>query len=137
MAYYNYKADITADLIGAVLRAVQAGGDVWGIGDNVFPMIAPQGTTGTIVVIRQQDETVDRSKMGITRTAGVFKIHVLGDDWTGVKDAAVAIAKALEGATIGQKCVAEMDGMAQDWSDGKYVATATINVIDKQPGSWL
>lgn len=133
MGYDNWKAGVTAELIAAVLAAVKSSGDAWGIGGNVFPMIAPQGTTGMIVVVRQEDERVERSKMGITRTVGVFKVHVLGDGWSAAKDAAVAIASSLDGSAVGEKCVAEADGMEQGWDDGKYVATATINVKDRQP----
>lgn len=117
---YRFKAALMPQLIEAARAAL---GGTWG----VFPVIAPQGTTGGVVVVRQEGERVERSKMGIARTVGRFRLYALADSYSDALAAAVELAAALDGELVGGVPCRVAD-MAQDFTDGRAAVSVAVDM---------
>lgn len=117
---YTFKAALMPQLIEAAREAL---GGAWG----VFPVIAPQGTTGGVVVVRQEGETVERCKMGIARTVGRFRLYALADSYSDALAAAHTMAQELDGASVDfQPC--RVANFAQDFVDGRAAVSVAVDI---------
>ena len=130
MTYDNYKINAMPALITAIKAALAADEATRAMSGNVYPIIAPFDTDGGVVVVRQQGETPERSKFGIARTTGHYRAYCTSDDYTEATTAAAAIARAIEGATLGDGRRTWYAGTQQDIIDGRPVAAIDIDVTD-------
>lgn len=134
--YDNYKAMLLPALVEAIkadITAIASEDETkdYGFGDRVFPLVAPAGTQGNIIVLQQADETAERSAMGIARTIGFFEVYVIADDYNQALGMAGMLAVLLEGKIIQDEkgyAQARFAGMKQTYNESKYIITLTVKL---------
>ena len=67
------------------------------IGDRIFPIMAPEDTSGMYVIYQRDQYSVDRSKMGPVMDKCQVYIDVIGPDYDSTQELAERIFTALDG----------------------------------------
>lgn len=108
-------------------RLVETVKGLAGTGWGVYPLIAPVGTTGDVIVVRQEGETVERCKMGISRTVGRFRCYVLSEGYTAALGCAMSLAEGIETLLVGGEPV-RIEGIEQDFTDGRAAVVLIVEI---------
>lgn len=97
------------------------------VGDKVFPLFAPEGTEGDIVLYTRDEYSLDYSKMGITSQLCNVYINVVSSDYDRGQDIAELIFNILQGDFSDGLKIRMLDS-TEDYADKKYIQVLLFSI---------
>lgn len=100
------------------------------VGDNIFPLIAPENTYGDFIFYFRGDYKKEEVKWGVFKDLATLNINVVSDDY----DNSVEIAKAIDNCLTGTKSIdgrqvrIKLTSSQELYEDDKYIQTLTFEI---------
>lgn len=91
------------------------------VGDNVFPLVADEGTEGDYITLQRDGFIQDTTKMGVARRDPYVYVCVVSADSQRSQDIAGLVVKALEGRYTDPKMEIRLEDDTEEYEAGKYI----------------
>ena len=119
--------------IGSIVREILLGNaDLYAlVGEDIFPIVAPEGTLGNFIVYRRDKYSKEYSKMGVTDDICHLLITAIADNYDTALEMAVLLDNTLTGKHItseGQNFVMKLIDSSEDFGDNKYAETLLFEI---------
>ena len=89
------------------------------VGDNVFPLVADEGTEGDYITLQRDGFIQDTTKMGVARRDPYVYVCVVSADSQRSQDIAGLVVKALEGRYTDLEI--RLGDDTEEYEAGKYI----------------
>ena len=119
------KFKVTNEVRGILLNTP---GIVDLVEDKVFPLTAPKNTKGDFIIYQRDEDSVDRSKMGMVIQKCRVYINAVSDDYERSQELAALIHEALEGDFSGPDMQIRLEDSTEDYEDGKYIQVLLFSI---------
>lgn len=119
--------------IGSIVREILLGNAdlVALVGEDIFPIVAPEGTLGNFIVYRRDKYSKEYSKMGVTDDICELIVTAIADDY----DTALEIAILLDNTLTGKHVTSDGEGFTmklidsgEAFGDNKYAETLLFEI---------
>ena len=91
------------------------------VGDNVFPLVADEGTEGDYITLQRDGFIQDTTKMGVARRDPYVYVCVVSADSQRSQDIAGLVVKALEGRYTDPEMEIRLEDDTEEYEAGKYI----------------
>ena len=91
------------------------------VGDNVFPLVADEGTEGDYITLQRDGFIQDTTKMGVARRDPYVYVCVVSADSQRSQDIAGLVVKALEGRSTDPEMEIRLEDDTEEYEAGKYI----------------
>ena len=91
------------------------------VGDNVFPLVADEGTEGDYITLQRDGFIQDTTKMGVARRDPYVYVCVVSADSQRSQDIAGLVVKALEGRYTDPEMEISLEDDTEEYEAGKYI----------------
>ena len=91
------------------------------VGDNVFPLVADEGTEGDYITLQRDGFIQDTTKMGVARRDPYVYVCVVSADSQRSQDIAGLVVKALEGRYTEPEMEIRLEDDTEEYEAGKYI----------------
>ena len=91
------------------------------VGDNVFPLVADEGTEGDYITLQRDGFIQDTTKMGVARRDPYVYVCVVSADSQRSQDIAGLVVKALEGRYTDPEMEIRQEDDTEEYEAGKYI----------------
>ena len=91
------------------------------VGDNVFPLVADEGTEGDYITLQRDGFIQDTTKMGVARRDQYVYVCVVSADSQRSQDIAGLVVKALEGRYTDPEMEIRLEDDTEEYEAGKYI----------------
>ena len=91
------------------------------VGDNVFPLVADEGTEGDYITLQRDGFIQDTTKMGVARRDPYVYVCVVSADSQRSQDIAGLVVKALEGRYTDPEMEIRLEDDTEEYETGKYI----------------
>lgn len=91
------------------------------VGDNVFPLVADEGTEGDYITLQRDGFIQDTTKMGVARRDPYVCVCVVSADSQRSQDIAGLVVKALEGRYTDPEMEIRLEDDTEEYEAGKYI----------------
>ncbi|MEG1546179.1 MAG: DUF3168 domain-containing protein [Bacteroides sp.] len=98
------------------------------VGDNIFPLIAKEGTVGDFIIYQRDSYEKEYTKMGICEEKCNVHIDIVSDDYDRSQELACLVNETLEGEFNNPKIVVKLLDSTEDFSDGKYIQVLLFSI---------
>lgn len=119
------KLLVTTDVV-AILKASTKITDI--VGDNIFPLIAEEGTTGDYILYKREKYDAEWNKMGKTSDKCEVYINVVSDNYERGKIVAAAVQDALEGSFSSPDMTIRLLDSTEDYMDKKFIQVLLFSI---------
>lgn len=96
------------------------------IGENIFPLIAPEDTQGSFIIYKRDEYSKNYTKDGIYRENCVIYITVVSDTYDEAQKIAIMINDLLEG--YGQTFKIKLTDSTEDYEDNKFIQVLQFTI---------
>jgi hypothetical protein len=90
------------------------------VGNKIYPLIAPDGTSGDFIVYQRDGNSESESKMGVSDIEATVFIIIVSDNYKHSQDMAMAAYKCLDGTYSGDIREIRLQDSTEDLADRKY-----------------
>lgn len=120
--------DITTEVRGILLsdKAVRTY-----IGNKVFPVFAPEGTQGDLIIYFRDKYEIDRTQMGIAQQQCNIYLGIVSDSYDRSQVIAESVFHALEGDFRNPDMSVHLIDSTEDSVDGKYLQLLLFNIKER------
>ncbi len=98
------------------------------VGDKIYPLVAPQGTSGDFIAVQRDGYRREDTKMGIALQASVFFTTAVSEDYDRSLAIAEAIYDALEGDHPEYESRIRMEDYGEEYIDSKFLQVLKFNL---------
>ena len=98
------------------------------VGDNVFPLVADEGTEGDYITLQRDGFIQDTTKMGVARRDPYVYVCVVSADSQRSQDIAGLVVKALEGRSTDPEMEIRLEDDTEEYEAGKYIQVMKLLV---------
>lgn len=98
------------------------------VGNKIFPLVAPQDTSGDFIAVQRDGYRREDTKMGIALQASVFFITIVSEDYDRSLTIADAVYDALEGSHPQYEMRVKMLDYGEEYMDSKYLQVLKFNL---------
>lgn len=98
------------------------------VGNRIYPLVAPQGSTGDFIAVQRDGYRRDDTKMGIALQASVFYTTAVSEDYDRSLNIADAIYDALEGDHSQHNLRIRLEDYGEEYVDSKYLQVLKFNL---------
>lgn len=91
------------------------------VGDNVFPLVADEGTEGDYITLQRDGFIQDTTKMGVARRDPYVYVCVVSADSQRSQDIAKLISEAVEGEFADPDMEIRLEDDTEEYEAGKYI----------------
>ena len=98
------------------------------VGDKIYPLVAPQGTSGDCIAVQRDGYRREGTKMGIALQASVFFTTAVSEDYDRSLAIAEAIYDALEGDHPEYESRIRMEDYGEEYIDSKFLQVLKFNL---------
>lgn len=119
------KLLVTTDIV-AILKTVPQITDV--IGDKIYPLMSPPGTTGDFILYKREKYDANWNKMGKTSDKCEVYINVISDNYERCQRVAAAVQDVLEGSFSNPDMTIRLLDSTEDYNDKKYVEILLFSI---------
>lgn len=101
------------------------------VGNNIFPIVAPEDTTGDFIVYRRMQYSKQTVKMGVYQDTCMIAVVALSDNYDKSVELASKIDNALTGKRLlenGYKLQLELTDSTEMYEDNKYIQTIIFTI---------
>lgn len=98
------------------------------VGNKIYPLVAPQGTSGDFIAVQRDGYRREDTKMGIALQASVFFTTVVSEDYDRSLAIAEAIYDALEGDHPEYESRIRMEDYGEEYVDSKFLQVLKFNL---------
>lgn len=119
------KLLVTTDVV-AILKDSTKITDI--VGDNIFPLIAEEGTTGDYILYKREKYDAEWNKMGKTSDKCEVYINVVSDNYERGKIVAAAVQDALEGSFSSPDMTIRLLDSTEDYMDKKFIQVLLFSI---------
>ena len=99
------------------------------VGDNVFPLVADEGTEGDYITLQRDGFIQDTTKMGVARRDPYVYVCVVSADSQRSQDIAKLISEAVEGEFADPDMEIRLEDDTEEYEAGKYIQVMKFLVI--------
>lgn len=119
------KLLVTTDVV-AILKDSTKITDI--VGDNIFPLVAEEGTTGDYILYKREKYDAEWNKMGKTSDKCEVYINVVSDNYERGKIVAAAVQDALEGSFSSPDMTIRLLDSTEDYMDKKFIQVLLFSI---------
>lgn len=119
------KLLVTTDVV-AILKDSTKITDI--VGDNIFPLVAEEGTTGDYILYKREKYDAEWNKMGKTSDKCEVYINVVSDNYERGKIVAAAVQDALEGSFSSPDMTIRLLDSTEDYTDKKFIQVLLFSI---------
>lgn len=103
------------------------------VGDKVYPIIAPEGTTGNFIVYVRDQYSISKTKQGVYEQTCIIFITCVAERYDISQEMADAVFQSLVGRykkDTGKFVINNIDMLdsTEDFLDGLYIQTLEFNI---------
>lgn len=98
------------------------------IGEKVFPLIAPEGTTGDFILYQRDGYKQERTQMGVFRQTPLVFVNAVSDSYDRSQELASLIYEAMEGNFTEPTMQIHLEDSTEDYDDGKYIQVLQFSI---------
>lgn len=98
------------------------------VGNKIYPLVAPQGTSGDFIAVQRDGYRREDTKMAIALQASVFFTTVVSEDYDRSLVIADAVYDALEGDHSQYGLRIRMEDYGEEYVDSKYLQVLKFNL---------
>lgn len=125
MGRADKKFKIITEVVGILLAAEKLA-DM--IGDKVFPVVAPDGTTGDFIVYQRDGWKREDTKMGVALQRSLFYITVVSENYDRCLDVADVVFDTLEGDYANPDMRIRLEDYTEDYVDKKFIQVLQFSI---------
>ena len=96
------------------------------VGDNIFPLIAPEETTGSFIIYQRDEYSKAYTKQGIYEEACVMYITVVADTYDTSQKIAIDVNDLLENYTDNFRI--RLTDSTEDYADSKFIQVLKFEI---------
>ena len=96
------------------------------VGDNIFPLIAPEETTGSFIIYQRDEYSKDYTKQGIYEEACIIYITVVADTYDTSQKIAIDVNDLLENYTDNFRI--RLTDSTEDYADSKFIQVLKFEI---------
>lgn len=101
------------------------------IGENVFPIIAPEGTDGDFVVYQRDGYKQEYTKMGVACQAPLVNVSIVSEDYEKSQNLASLVYDTLSGDFINPDLHIQLEDSTEDFIDNKYIQVLQFSIKNR------
>jgi hypothetical protein len=116
---------ITTEIRGILLASASIKD---GIGQKIYPIVAPDGTDGDFIVYQRDGYRQEYSKMGVARQIPIVYVSVISDNYDRSNKIASLIYSELEGSFKNPTMTIHLEDSTEDYVDNKYVQVLQFSI---------
>lgn len=118
--------------VGNDARAIMLGDEeiVKQVGNNIYPLVAAEGTTGDFIIYSRDQYAKSDSKMGVYEDKCQLAVVAISENY----DRAISLASKIDNALTGQHIVGEFKiqirlvDSTETYEDNKYIETLIFSI---------
>ena len=119
--------------IGSIVREILLGNaDLYAlVGEDIFPIVAPEGTLGNFIVYRRDKYSKEYTKLGVVDDVCHLAVSAIADNYDTALDIAVLLDNTLTGkhtTSNGENFIMKLIDSTEDFGDNKYVETLLFEI---------
>lgn len=96
------------------------------IKNNIYPIIAPDNTSGSFIIYQRDQYSKDRTKQGIYAETCIIYITVVCETYAESQELAIAINDALENNS--EALQIRLTDSTEDFAEGKYIQVLKFEI---------
>ena len=96
------------------------------VGDNIFPLIAPEETTGSFIIYQRDEYSKEYTKQGIYEESCVMYITVVADTYDTSQKIAIDVNDLLENYTDNFRI--RLTDSTEDYADSKFIQVLKFEI---------
>ena len=96
------------------------------VGDNIFPLIAPEETTGSFIIYQRDEYSKAYTKQGIYEEACIIYITVVADTYDTSQKIAIDVNDLLENYTDNFRI--RLTDSTEDYAESKFIQVLKFNI---------
>lgn len=96
------------------------------VGDNIFPLIAPEETTGSFIIYQRDEYSKAYTKQGIYEEACIIYITVVADTYDTSQKIAIDVNDLLENYTDNFRI--RLTDSTEDYADSKFIQVLKFEI---------
>lgn len=95
------------------------------INNNIYPIIAPDNTSGSFIIYQRDQYSKERTKQGVYNEICVIYLTVVCEGYEESQKLAIEIDKALEAYTEAE---IRLTDSTEDFAEGKYIQVLKFEI---------
>ena len=116
---------ITKEIRGILLSSE---GIVSFVGDNIFPLIAPEGTEGDYITYQRDEFSQSYTKMGVAEQRVIINIIAVSSDYERSNSIAALIYDTLSGRFRNPDISVQLEDCTEDFMDDKFIQVLQFSI---------
>ena len=96
------------------------------VGNNIFPLIAPEETTGSFIIYQRDEYSKEYTKQGIYEESCVMYITVVADTYDISQKIAIDVNDLLENYTDNFRI--RLTDSTEDYAESKFIQVLKFNI---------
>lgn len=98
------------------------------VGDKIFPLVAPQDTSGDFIAVQRDGYKREDTKMGVALQVSVFFTTIVSEEYDRSLMIADAVYDALEGSHPQYEMRVKMVDYGEEYIDSKFIQVLKFNL---------
>lgn len=100
------------------------------VGNNIYPIVAPEGVNGNFIVYQRDKYSKSWSKMGVYEDDCQVFVTIVSDNY----DTAIRLAGLVDNALVGDhketthEISIDLVDSTENWEDNKYIETLLLKI---------
>lgn len=99
------------------------------VGTKIYPLVAPQDTSGDFIIYQRDRYMIERNKMAYTSQKCEVYINAICDNYDRSKQLALLIFEALDGEFSNPNMTIHLEDATEDYVDGKYIQVLLFSIV--------
>lgn len=98
------------------------------IGENIFPIIAPEGTKGDFIVYQRDGYKQESTQMGVADQIPYVNVTIVSENYDRSQELASLIYDTLSGSFVNPDISIRLEDSTEDFIDNKYIQVLQFSI---------
>lgn len=98
------------------------------IGENIFPIIAPENTGGDFIVYQRDGFKQETTKFGVAIQTPLVNVTAISENYDRSQDLACLIYDTLSGSFTNPDLTIQLEDSTEDFIDNKYIQVLQFSI---------
>lgn len=98
------------------------------IGENIFPIIAPENTGGDFIVYQRDGFKQETTKFGVSSQTPLVNVTAISENYDRSQDLACLIYDTLSGSFTNPDLTIHLEDSTEDFIDNKYIQVLQFSI---------
>lgn len=98
------------------------------IGENIFPIIAPENTEGDFILYQRDGFKQETTKFGVSSQTPLVNVTAISENYDRSQDLACLIYDTLSGSFTNPDITIQLEDSTEDFIDNKYIQVLQFSI---------